>query len=220
MVGGVLVLLAGGAAMAADTDRTQPSGNSDVDRVKSTEMGTSSDKTNSADSSKMDKVKQTGSAAANKMQGKEADTLTALHRINQEEITLGKLAQDKSDTDAVKSYGQHLVSDHQDADKQVSALARKHDVDLSSAEPDQSKVNQLQGLSGAAFDRKFAEMMVRGHAQAISLVTRARAQASDGELKEMLDGLLPKLQEHLRMAKDLTSAPEKAMGRRPSTRQR
>jgi predicted outer membrane protein len=51
--------------------------------------------------------------------------LMKIHKINQMEIQAGQLAQRNSSTAKVKTYGQRLVSDHQAADKKITALAQR-----------------------------------------------------------------------------------------------
>jgi predicted outer membrane protein len=60
-------------------------------------------------------------------------TLADLHKVNTLEITLGRLAQDKAQTPAIKEYAQLLVTDHESADKKVVDFATAHDLVITSA---------------------------------------------------------------------------------------
>jgi putative membrane protein len=63
----------------------------------------------------------------------------------------------------------------------------------------------LESLSGAEFDRAFANHMVMGHERAISKFEAASASLQDASLKKYADKTLPILNKHLRLAQDLQS---------------
>jgi putative membrane protein len=63
----------------------------------------------------------------------------------------------------------------------------------------------LESLSGAEFDRAFANHMVMGHERAIRKFEAASASLQDPSLKKYADKTLPILNEHLRLAQELQS---------------
>src|SRR5262245_28787516 len=64
-------------------------------------------------------------ASASKLSDGEIAILAHVHHVNQMEIELGKLAERRG-TAGVKRYAEKLVRDHQTADKEVAAFAKKH----------------------------------------------------------------------------------------------
>src|SRR4051812_41994402 len=56
--------------------------------------------------------------------------LSDIHKDNQMEIRMGKLAQEKGQSADVRSFGERLVKDHQDADDKVKTLAEKQGIVL------------------------------------------------------------------------------------------
>jgi len=168
--------------------------------------------------------------------------LRHLHHANLEEIKAGQMAQTKASSPGVKDYARTLVQDHQQADKQVLAMAEKMHVDMNKnmdmsdmdhskmdhskmdhSKMDQSKTDQsqtsgmdhqdkmkmhqakmdeMQKLSGKEFDRSFLSMMAEGHDHVIEMVKTAQGTAK-GDLKAMLDQMLPTLERHKQMAQDL-----------------
>ena len=56
--------------------------------------------------------------------------LRHLHHANMEEIKAGQMAESKGSSQGVKDYARTLVQDHQQADKQVLAMAQKMNVDM------------------------------------------------------------------------------------------
>ena len=61
----------------------------------------------------------------------------------------------------------------------------------------------LAMLSGPAFDRAFADHMVRGHEKAIEKFENASAYLQDASLKKYADKTLPTLRKHLQLAQEL-----------------
>jgi putative membrane protein len=77
----------------------------------------------------------------------------------------------------------------------------------------QAKMDQMQKLSGKQFDQAFLTMMANGHEHVIEMVKNAQSNAS-GDLKNMLDQMLPTLERHEQMAQDL----QKSVGNTASAR--
>lgn len=59
-----------------------------------------------------------------------ATVLGAVHRLNQDEIEMGRLAEQRGSTADVKQYGKTLVEDHTKLDSQLVALASSKGIDL------------------------------------------------------------------------------------------
>ncbi|HEY5678413.1 MAG TPA: DUF4142 domain-containing protein [Myxococcales bacterium] len=148
--------------------------------------------------------------------------LQALHMANQEEIKMGKLAEDKG-TDRVKSYAKTLQDDHSAADRQVKDLAQKKGWTLSDTPRNermqhhqQAMMDRLDHLQGSQFDRTFANRMVNGHQRLIRMARNWSQNANDPEVKGLLDQMMPKLQQHEQMAEQLRTPA--AQGRSPDVR--
>jgi len=73
---------------------------------------------------------KSGDSTMNKGQMTDQMVLRHLHHANLEEIKAGQMAQSKASSPQVKDYARTLVSDHQQADKQVLAMADKMHVDM------------------------------------------------------------------------------------------
>lgn len=164
-----------------------------------------------------DATKSTDTAAAqmngdaSKLTGS-ALTLFKLHGVDKDEIAAGNLALTNSDSAAVKKYGQKIIDDHTAADAKVTTWAKKLNVDLdekpaaddkANLEKTQSMMDQMKAAKGADFDKQFLGMMIDGHRDAIELVTTARSDPEQKEIKPLLDQLLPKLRMHEKLAKRL-----------------
>ena len=152
-------------------------------------------------------------------------TVFKLHHINQMEIKVGKLEQQNGESSRVKQYAAQLVRDHQAADRQIMAYARKHKVTMSGpgvGQPEnkdntagtagaddmamQAETKRLESLKGAELDRAFLTSMLSGHDAAIDFVRSARGATNDTDLASLLDELMPSLQKHRDMAATLNNA--------------
>jgi putative membrane protein len=126
-------------------------------------------------------------------------------KANQDEIDLGKLAQQKSSNAQVKSYGQTLVNDHSKNLKELENLAAKNGV---SVQPFQgatarAEYQRLEGLSGAMFDRSFASQMIQDHEKAISMFEQALKDTQDPAMRTYINSTLPVLRKHLNEARNI-----------------
>jgi len=121
------------------------------------------------------------------------------------EIDVGKLAQEKGTTQAVKDFGQKLVSDHSanlDKAKQVASEMGVKDPGGSSY-TQKAEYLKLKVLSGKTFDETFAKDMVSDHQKDIDEFQKEAAKS--GPAADFAKATLPTLQEHLQIAQSLTS---------------
>lgn len=125
---------------------------------------------------------------------------------NLAEIELGKLAQQKAQGDAVKSFGQTLVTDHGSANQQATSVAQQMNVTPPS-EPNRKQKKEYQRLSklsGDKFDRAFARQMVTDHKKDIRAFER-EAKKNDAAGQFAKD-TLPTLRKHLETAQSLNKS--------------
>lgn len=130
-----------------------------------------------------------------------AEVLGKLHASNRKEIDMGKMAQKSGQSKEVKDFGKTLVKDHTAADKKVLGLAKKQKIELPAPPP-----MQHDDMTGADFDKKFAQSMLDDHKKDVSEATAARDSTADTELKKLLTDLVPTLQKHLDTAQKLADA--------------
>ena len=146
---------------------------------------------------------QSGQLAAN-----DYNFLEKAARIDAEEVQVGKLAQEKGDSQAVRNFGERMIRDHSDNAAKLRSLASAKGATIPAemAERENTTVQQLSGVSGPEFDRTFAQDMVQGHTDAIKEFQQAAESLSDPGVREYAKNTLPTLKEHLRMAKDMQSS--------------
>jgi len=122
------------------------------------------------------------------------------------EANLGKLAQDASSSQAVKDYGQMLVTDHTNDYHQLYDAAQQANLTVPTAidaENNKTMIDPFQKLKGKAFDHRYVREMVEGHTKAIAIYKKEATDAQSQALKSYADAALPVLEKHLDGAKKL-----------------
>ncbi|MCR6631057.1 MAG: DUF4142 domain-containing protein [Magnetospirillum sp.] len=120
------------------------------------------------------------------------------------EVQLGKLADQRAGSEAVRTFGQRMVTDHSEANQKLSAIANRLGMPAPKeiSRGHRHTVDRLTALSGADFDRAYMQTMVEDHRKDVK---EFRKQAEDGqnaELKSFAQQTVPTLEQHLRLAED------------------
>jgi putative membrane protein len=133
------------------------------------------------------------------------DFVVKASRINMEEVQLGELAEKKSNNPEVRSFAERIVRDHSQSNTRLQELATQKGaaVPTEMSRKEDATIQHLESLSGAAFDKAFAEHMVKGHKHAIKEYKSAAKDMSDADLRTLAETTLPVLEEHLSIAEQL-----------------
>ncbi len=146
----------------------------------------------------------TGSA---KLSQTDERMLKQLAESNLAEISVGKIAQDKAQSDEVKSFARKMVDDHTKALDDLKQLAQAKGVTLPT-EPDKQHMameRKLQALSGDKFDKQYMQQAGdRAHKETHRLLQRASSRAEDTDLKNYANKTISVVEGHQQMAKDTT----------------
>jgi putative membrane protein len=128
------------------------------------------------------------------------------------EVELGKLAEERASNDAVKQFGQRMVTDHGKAGDELGQLAQQKGVSVSKEPSAKHKAlrDRLAKLSGADFDRAYVSEMLKDHRKDVSEFRKQAQSAKDPDLKAWAAKTLPTLEEHLKMVQDLSTQVKKA----------
>jgi len=124
------------------------------------------------------------------------------------EVALSKLALEKGSSDAVKRFAEQMVTDHTMANQELLTLAGRKNIPVPKKvdAKHQAAVDKLGPLQGEEFDRAYGKQMVQDHEETVDLFEKESAQGQDDDLKALATKLLPKLRDHLKMARDLPGA--------------
>jgi putative membrane protein len=124
---------------------------------------------------------------------------------NLAEVEMGKLAQQKGQSENVKKFGQTLIDDHSAANQKAVDAAKSMGVTPPDGPNPKQKADyvKMSKVSGTQFDRDFAAHMVADHTKDIAEYKKAAKQADAAG--EYAKGQIDVLQQHLQVAKSLTS---------------
>jgi putative membrane protein len=120
------------------------------------------------------------------------------------EVQLGKLAVQNAASDSVKQFGQRMVDDHGQANEQLKSIAQAKGMTLPTSldSKHQKEYDRMSKLSGAEFDRAYMKMMNEDHQKDIKEFKKEAEKGQDADLKSFASSTLPKLHDHLAMAKE------------------
>ena len=128
------------------------------------------------------------------------------------EIEGSQLALEKSENAEVRKFAEHMIADHSKMAKEGAALATKKGL----TPPDgpsamqTTEITALKALTGGAFDAMYVNRIgVASHEATVEMFEEASQNAQDPEIKAMATKTLPKLREHLEMARTLNEKQEK-----------
>jgi len=124
------------------------------------------------------------------------------------EVELGRMAQEKAQSQQVKDFGAMMVKDHSKANDELKALASSKNIVLPSTlgEEEQKHVDELAKLSGKEFDKKYVSMMVDDHKKDVDEFKETANDAKDPDIKAFASKTLPTLEEHLTKIKAINDA--------------
>ncbi|HZT87130.1 MAG TPA: DUF4142 domain-containing protein [Stellaceae bacterium] len=127
----------------------------------------------------------------------------------QAEIQLGKLAQQKAASPAVREFGRWMEADHTFADNQLKGILNEEHINAPQTQQsaqDKELHQRLQNANGAQFDQEYMQAQVKDHEHVINLFQNEASNGDNPILKQFAHNLVPLLQQHLAEAKDLANS--------------
>ena len=124
------------------------------------------------------------------------------------EVQMGQLAQQKGSSDQVKQFGSRMVDDHTKANDELKQIASSKGIALPTDldAKHKSKMDKMQKLSGAQFDKAYMDDMVADHKEDVADFRKEANSGKDSDIKAFAAKTLPTLQDHLKMAQSTDSA--------------
>lgn len=128
------------------------------------------------------------------------------------EIEGSQLALEKTEDPEVRKFAEHMIKDHGQMVKEASKLATEKGL----TPPDGpsalqvTEITALKALTGGAFDAMYVNRVgVAAHESTVEMFEEATRELEDPDLKAMAEKTLPKLLQHLEMARALNEKQEK-----------
>ncbi|MBV9696444.1 MAG: DUF4142 domain-containing protein [Gammaproteobacteria bacterium] len=123
------------------------------------------------------------------------------------EIEMGKLAQSKGNSQAVKDFGAMMVKDHTAGAEQLKALAATKNVHLPAGvgAANRTAKTKLDMLSGETFDKSYIANQVKAHKDTLALLQKEISSGQDADAKALAQKLLPTIQQHMEKINSLAA---------------
>ena len=123
------------------------------------------------------------------------------------ELKIAGLGVQKAGRADVKAFAETLVSDHTQAQKELSALAATKGVDVSAViDPKHAgEFQKLEQASKADFDKEFLADMISDHKKCVSKFEAAAKDSKDSDVKMWAEKMLPTIKAHLAKAEKLAA---------------
>ena len=111
------------------------------------------------------------------------------------EVAMGKLADEKGQSEDVKSFGKRMVADHSKANDELKKIAAQKNAKLPTKEPTVSWSS----------DKAYMDAMVKDHEKDLAEFQEEAKSGSDPDVKKFADDTAKMVQEHLDLAKQTQS---------------
>lgn len=122
------------------------------------------------------------------------------------ELSLAKLAAEKSTNKLVKRYGEVMVKDHTKIAKELQALAASKKITLPATLPaaDLKHIEELKKMDVAAFEDHYIKMMIKDNAAAIDLY-KAASVTGDVKIRNFATKALRMSERHFKRANEINA---------------
>jgi putative membrane protein len=138
---------------------------------------------------------------------KSQDFVTIAANGDMLEIAASRLALSKSDDAKTKAFAEKMIEDHTRTSSELKSVVASGTVQVALPQtmdqPHQEKLDQLGKLEGQDFTRRYDQMQLAVHKEAVALFQRYAEGGDNPALKEFASTTLPHLQEHLKLARRL-----------------
>ena len=108
------------------------------------------------------------------------------------EVVMGQMAEQKAQSEDVKSFGKRMVTDHSKANDELKSIALKKGFQLPSKEHSGKWTS----------DKAYMDMMVKDHEKDLAEFKEEASSGSDPDVKKFADDTAKVVQEHLDLAKE------------------
>ena len=109
------------------------------------------------------------------------------------EVAMGQVAEQKAQSEDVKSFGKRMVTDHSKANDELKSIASKKGFEL----PNKEHTGKWTS------DKAYIDMMVKDHEKDLAEFKEEASSGSDPDVKKFADDTAKVVQEHLNMVKEI-----------------
>lgn len=147
---------------------------------------------------KFQNEKRIGDEAITEKQERDAEFMVMAASNSMLDVELSQLAQRKATSPDVKYAAQMVVGEHGPMQADLKAVAGRKNIVLPSSlgKEQAERVGELSALNGAAFDRKYLDLLEDGHKRSINDFDDMSDEAYDGDIRAFAAKYLPILKRH------------------------
>jgi putative membrane protein len=128
---------------------------------------------------------------------------------NLQEVSAGQLASQKASAPDVKAFGDMMVTDHQQAENKLLALAKTKGYQLPAAATGGIRPDLQLKNAGSNFDKLYVHAMVVNHDNTVQTFQNYAVNGKDPDVKAFALESLPILKHHLEEIKKIEQAMQK-----------
>ncbi len=123
------------------------------------------------------------------------------------EVQFARLALEGALAEQVRGFAERMILDHTAANQQLVILAEAAGMTPPTEMDQQHQAlhEQLSQLAGEEFDRQYMQGQVQDHQAAVELFS-TEATPPSGPADQLIAQALPRLQEHLEMAQQISQS--------------
>jgi len=124
------------------------------------------------------------------------------------EVQLGQLAQQKSQSEDVKQFGQKMVEDHTQLSEQMKPIAQQLGVKepKGPSKKDKQLMAKLEGLSGPQFDEAYIQAMVKDHKEDLKEFKNEAQAAQNQNVKQAAQQGAGVISQHLQLIEQIAQS--------------
>jgi putative membrane protein len=136
--------------------------------------------------------------------GSSGDFMVSAAEAGLTEVKLAELALERSNSAKVKEFAQMMLKDHNTANVELSALAKKRSVSLPSSLCMECRAtyDALSKKKGKEFDSTYMQLMVKDHRAVLQQFVFQSDKGGDSLVKKWAADKIPTLQHHLNTAEN------------------
>ncbi|PYI69188.1 MAG: DUF305 domain-containing protein [Verrucomicrobia bacterium] len=140
-------------------------------------------------------AEDTPAAKASSVTPKDKTFMKKAARGGMMEVAMGRMAEQKGQSDDVKSFGKRMVTDHGKANDELKKIAAQKNVKLPAKEPTVSWSS----------DKAYIDMMVKDHEKDLAEFKEEANSGRDPDVKKFAEDTAKVVEEHLDLAKQTQS---------------
>jgi putative membrane protein len=139
------------------------------------------------------RAETTPTGEGSSLSGKDKTFMKKAAKGGMMEVAMGQMAEQKAQSEDVKSFGKRMVADHSKANDELKSIASKKGVQLPSKEHTGKWIS----------DKAYMDTMVTDHEKDLAEFQEEANSGSDPDLKKFADDTAKTVQEHLDLAKEI-----------------